>query len=87
MPTSTIAAPAGPRALLSHLLLHQQADIQTLGAALGRDAAQVRRSLQRLARRGLVIEAAGRYQVAPARRTAVADYAEGALPLAGLAAR
>jgi DNA-binding MarR family transcriptional regulator len=87
MVSTTIAVEAGPRPLLAYLLLHHRADAATLGATLGRDDAQVARSLDRLAGRGLVAAQDGQYEVVPARRTAVADYAEGALTLRALAGR
>jgi predicted transcriptional regulator len=87
MVSTTIAVEAGPRPLLAYLLLHHRADAATLSATLGRDNTQVARSLARLARRGLVAAQDGQYEVVPARRTAVADYAEGALTLRALAGR
>jgi len=87
MVSTTIAVEAGPRPLLAYLLLHHRADAATLSATLGRDDAQVNRSLNRLVRRGLVAGQDGQYEVVPARRTAVADYAEGALTLRALAGR
>jgi predicted transcriptional regulator len=85
MPTVTVTENVGPQALLAHLLLHQSADVPTLARTLGRDGTHVARSLSRLARRGLVTVRAGRYEIVPHRRTAVADYAEGALSLGELA--
>jgi DNA-binding MarR family transcriptional regulator len=85
MVSTITAVEAGPRPLLAYLLLHHRADAATLSATLGRDDAQVSRSLRRLARRGLVAARDGQYEIAPARRTAVADYAEGALTLRALA--
>lgn len=85
MVSTTIAVEAGPRPLLAYLLLHQRADVATLGAALGRDTSEVGRSLSRLARRGLVVARGGQHEIVPTRRTSVADYAEGALTLRALA--
>ena len=87
MVSTTIAVEAGPRPLLAYLLLHHRADAATLSATLGRDDAQVNRSLNRLVRRGLVAGQDGQYEDVPARRTAVADYAEGALTLRALAGK
>ena len=85
MPTITLTEVAGPRPLLAYLLLHHSADHATLATALGRDSDRIGRSLSRLARRGLVAARDGQYAIAPNRRTAVADYAEGALSLQELA--
>jgi len=87
MPTTTIAAPAGPRPLLSYLLLHHSTVASTLAVTLGRSEAQVRLALSRLCRRGVLVQQADRYEVASHRRAAVADYAEGAISLTELAGR
>jgi hypothetical protein len=81
MPTTTRTEVAGPGPLLAYLLLHHSADGATLSTALGHDSDRISRSLRRLARRGLVAERDGRYEISANRRTAVADYAEGALSL------
>lgn len=81
MVTTVVAEEVGPRPLLAYLLLHHGADAATLTTALRRDSARVARSLNRLARRGVIAAADGHYAIATERRAAVADYVEGALAL------
>ncbi len=85
MATIMIAEEAGPRPLLNYLLLHHSADAATLATTLGRNSDRINRSLSRLTRRGVVTLRDGQFEIMPNRRTAVADYAEGALSLRELA--
>lgn len=84
MVNTIVAEEVGPRPLLAYLLLHHGADAATLTSALRRDSTQVSRSLTRLARRGLLTTANGRYEIVSDHRAAVAAYVEGALALRDL---